>query len=173
MASRSKQKGSAWERDICKILGDHLGGNFMRVPNSGAFIGGVNSKRKAVMSEGQVKLLKGDIITPDHLPHIEAKNYGEFQFHQLWQDNGSKLLNSWIDQVKTTVDPDDIWFVIMKITRRGSWIVFDQQYMNEFDIPSYLVYTAEGKKYVITDLANFVNRNSPKLLTLCGPKITV
>lgn len=173
MPSKSKSKGNTWERAISKLLSDNLGGNFMRVPQSGAFVGGINSQRKEIMSEGQIKLLKGDIITPDHLPHmvIEAKNYGDFAFHQLWLENGSKQLNSWIEQVKTTIDPDDIWFVIFKITRRGSWIVFDKKYINAFNVSSYLIYVAEGSEYVITDLECFIERNTPNLLSLCGPKI--
>lgn len=71
----SKNKGKSWERDICKFLGNTLGGSFIRVPNSGAFIGGSNASRKVMLSDGQVRQAKGDIVPPDELIklNIEAK----------------------------------------------------------------------------------------------------
>ena len=38
---------------------------FIRVPTSGAFLGGKNYDRRLDMSDGQVMAFKGDIIPPD------------------------------------------------------------------------------------------------------------
>lgn len=86
MASSAKQKGNSWEREICKFLGETLGGNFQRVPNSGAYIGGKNVHRKASLEVGQARAAKGDIIPPDALPklNLEAKNYKVQDYCSGW-----------------------------------------------------------------------------------------
>ena len=46
MASKSKNKGKGFEREVCKILGEIYDDNFERVPHSGAFVGGRVHLRK-------------------------------------------------------------------------------------------------------------------------------
>ena len=41
MANKNKNKGKAFERQICEILTNCFGINFQRIPNSGAYVGGV------------------------------------------------------------------------------------------------------------------------------------
>jgi len=65
MPSKSKIKGSAFEREMAKFLSEKYDESFVRVPNSGAYIGGKNQKRTDVLSEGQIRAFKGDIIPPD------------------------------------------------------------------------------------------------------------
>ena len=45
MSSKSKAKGSGWERDVCQTLSELYDDNFMRVPNSGAYTGGMIAHR--------------------------------------------------------------------------------------------------------------------------------
>ena len=180
MTSKSKQKGNAWEREITKFLGDTLGGNFMRVPNSGAYMGGKNSFRKSFLSDGQQRAAKGDIIPPDEFPklNIEAKNYKDIAFHQLI--NGScKQLDTWIDQTEEPADDDDVSFTIFKITRKGSWVAFKYSLIEEFDMSSlsYIVYrkdfgTTKHCDYVIVDYETFFKNNveSVKKLGANGKK---
>ena len=66
MPSKSKAKGSSYERDLAKFLSEKYNGSFVRVPNSGAYIGGSNFHRATNLSEGQVRGFKGDIIPPDN-----------------------------------------------------------------------------------------------------------
>lgn len=157
MASKSKQKGSSWERDICKIMGEELGGNWMRVPNSGAFIGKSNQFRKANMDDNQIKLAKGDIIPPDDYKHIniEAKSYNEIAFHQII-DGCCKQLDNWIEQTEQVAEYNDFSMTIFKITRRGSWIAFTYDIFDRFEMNSYVIY---NKKYVITDFISFIKNN--------------
>ena len=72
MPSKSKAKGSSYERDLAKFLSEKYNGSFVRVPNSGAYIGGSNFHRATNLSEGQVRGFKGDIIwdksKPDGTP---------------------------------------------------------------------------------------------------------
>ena len=38
MPSKSKAKGSSYERELAKFLSEKYNGSFVRVPNSGAYI---------------------------------------------------------------------------------------------------------------------------------------
>ena len=40
MSKKSKQKGKSWERDVCIFLSELYSDSFIRVPNSGAYVGG-------------------------------------------------------------------------------------------------------------------------------------
>ena len=87
MTAKSKIKGNAGERELCKLLSEIFLGSFVRVPNSGANVGGKNVHRRASLSTTQDRAFRGDIIPPDHLPKliIESKSYKSFPFHQLLQ----------------------------------------------------------------------------------------
>ena len=65
MASPQKVKGKSYENAKAKFLTDIFDQKFIRVPTSGAFLGGKNYDRRLDMSEGQVMAFKGDIIPPD------------------------------------------------------------------------------------------------------------
>ena len=163
----SKQKGSSWEREICNFLGETLGGNFIRVPNSGAFIGGKNTARKVLMDTGQIRNAKGDIIPPDALPllNIEAKNYADIAFNQIL--NGTcKQLDTWIDQTEEPADGNDVSFTIFKITRQGSWVAFKAHLKDSVDLAglTYVIYrkahgTPEACDYIIVDHESFFVQN--------------
>ena len=79
------------------------------MPNSGAFLGKSNNYRKEILHEGQIRIMKGDIIPPDTWKYFncEAKNYGEFPFHQLIQDE-CKLLETWLSQLMDVADQNDM-----------------------------------------------------------------
>lgn len=167
MPSKGKIKGNSWERDICKFLGTTLGGNFMRVPNSGAFTGGMNSFRRSRLSDTQVRNSKGDIIPPDHLKHmvIEAKSYKDFTFHLLLSDE-CKQLDTWIKQTLDAVDEGDNWFTIFKINRKGSYVVFDKNLIQKHQLvlASHVIY----KDYAICDFESFFTNNKDVILSICA-----
>ena len=125
--SKSKQKGKGWERDVCLFLSDLYNDSFIRVPGSGAFIGGTNQFRKEYLSEEQIKLSRGDIIPPVKYPFFlaECKNYANFPFHQLISKHKIPLLDSWIEQVEHDVtNENDLWLLFIKITRKGSYVLY-------------------------------------------------
>lgn len=176
MTSKAKSKGNSWEREICVFLGATLGGNFQRVPNSGAFIGGANSQRKATLSVGQTRAAKGDIIPPDDLPklNLEAKNYADIAFHQII-DGECKQLDKWIDQTEEPADADDVSFTIFKITRRGSWVAFKASLLPGLDLTglSYVTYRkgfsgASPCDYVIVTHEKFFTQNKAAVRKLGG-----
>lgn len=181
MTSRAKQKGNAWEREICSFLGKVLGGNFMRVPNSGAYMGGKNTFRKTYMSEGQQRAAKGDIIPPDELPklNIEAKNYADIAFHQIINGN-CKQLDGWIDQTEEPADEDDVSFTIFKITRKGSWTVFKASLLPSFNMEGLTFVTyrkgygdASACDYIVVDYEKFFTQNSEQVKELGSSGIKV
>ena len=127
MASKSKTKGATWEREFANFLGELYGEKFVRVPNSGAFVGGANSVRKAGLDAGQIQSFKGDIMPPSSWIHFncECKNYKEFPFHQL-PSGTVAILEKWISQCCEAAEPNDFSFVVIKITRKGTYILAPQ-----------------------------------------------
>ena len=147
MSSKSKNKGKSWERDVCLFLSELYNQSFIRVPGSGAFIGGSNQFRKETLSEEQIKLSRGDIIPPQNYPYFlaECKNYAEFPFHSLVSNSSIALLDTWIEQVEHDVtDENDLWLLFIKITRKGQFVLFD---MNLFDDDYFKGFLTSGVKY--------------------------
>ena len=165
--SPSKSKGNRGEREICMFLSETLGGSFVRVPNSGAFIGGKNSFRKMSLSNTQQILSKGDIIPPDNLPKlvIESKNYKDFSFHQLICDGDCKQLDEWIEQTVCVCDDSDVWFTIFKINNKSTYIVFDCRLVEKFIMPTNYV---NYKTFIITEMKPFVVKNKENIITICS-----
>ena len=127
MPSKSKAKGNSWELDVAKFLSDTYGSTFLRVPSSGAFVGGKNTHRKSSLDAGQLASKKGDIHPPMGWKHfnLECKSYADFPFHQLWYAD-VKILDSWIAQQKDVEDKGDLNLILIKISRKGQWVVFPQ-----------------------------------------------
>ena len=128
MPSAAKQKGNAWERDVAKDLSETFNENFIRVPNSGAYTGGANVFRIDQLTEQQKRMMDGDIMVPPCLSRykIECKNYKAFDFHQLFNEN--KTLDKWIKQAEFGL----LWFLVIKVTRKGSFILFRKEISNHF-----------------------------------------
>jgi Holliday junction resolvase len=124
MPSKQKTKGSNFEREIAQFLTEQFVSPFVRVPNSGAFIGGKNSQRKQTLSEDQVRSFKGDIIPGPgfEFMNIECKSYKSFAFHQLFNSSECKQLDTWIDQCMMVADPGDLNLLFMKFSRQGTFV---------------------------------------------------
>lgn len=123
MPSKSKQKGSSWEREVAKYLSETYGGSFIRNNSgSGAYIGGANSVRKATLSEAQIRHSKGDVVPPEDWRwfNAEAKFYSDLAFHQLL-DTCSQL-EAWLDQLMAVSDPHDVNILFMKFNRKGRYV---------------------------------------------------
>lgn len=127
MPSKSKAKGNAWELEVAKFLSDTYNDSFLRVPSSGAFVGGKNTHRKASLDQGQLSSKKGDIHPPMAWKHfnIECKSYADFPFHQLWYAD-VKILDAWIQQQKDVEDEGDLNLIFIKISRKDKWVVYPQ-----------------------------------------------
>ena len=159
MPSAAKQKGNAWERDVAKDLSETFNENFIRVPNSGAYTGGANIFRIDQLTEQQKRMMDGDIMVPPCLSRykIECKNYKAFDFHQLFNEN--KTLDKWIKQAEFGL----LWFLVIKVTRKGSFILFRKVIGKHFSYKNYLSYK---DKYVITDYKEFWQENADAIRRL-------
>ena len=159
MPSAAKQKGNAWERDVAKDLSETFNENFIRVPNSGAYTGGANVYRIDQLTEQQRRMMDGDIMVPPCLSRfkIECKNYKSFDFHQLFNEN--KTLDKWITQAEFGL----LWFLVIKVTRKGSFILFRKDISNKFLYKNFLLYK---QKYIITDYREFWVNNEDAIRRL-------
>lgn len=151
----SKNKGKSGERELCKMLESYFGGSFIRVPGSGAFIGGRNVVRKETLSDGQIRNSKADIITPDHMPKfvLESKFYADFPFHMFLTSKDVPLLDTWIGQQLDIVDPGDFWMVCFKINRKGWFGCIE--YSADFTYRNHIRY----KNYIVFNLKEFLEDN--------------
>ena len=101
--------------------------SFIRIPSSGAFVGGKNNFRKTQIDASQLQGKKGDIHPPEAWKHwnIECKSYADFPFHQLWTTN-VKILDSWIAQQHDVEDEGDLNLILIKISRKDKWVVYQK-----------------------------------------------
>jgi hypothetical protein len=166
MTSKSKQKGSNFERDCAKFLSDLYSASFHRNLNgSGAYIGGRNVFRKGTLSESQIRNSKGDITPPEDfdLLNIECKSYASFEFDHLYTD--SKLLDTWLSQLMTVADGEDLNILMFKITRRGRFIAVESKH--NWELGNHTVYNSKLLgNWIITDFDHFFKLNSEKVKTL-------
>lgn len=139
MPSKSKAKGNAWELEVAKFLTETYGETFIRIPSSGAFVGGKNAFRKDTLGSAQVQSKKGDIHPPESWKHwnLECKSYADFPFHQLWYTD-VKILDAWIQQQKDVEDEGDLNLILIKISRKEKWVLFPQGL--GFVVDRYLLY---------------------------------
>ena len=167
MAVNGKQKGNTYEREIAKTLSDLYGASFVRAAHSGAFIGGSNAYRKSVLSEGQIKSFKGDIIPPDEWKHFncECKSYSDFGSHQLFTPDGSKVLDGWIDQMMSVAEPGDCNILFMKFNRKGQYIAVLEN--EDWHLQNYVRYGSRYGSFIITELNSFLTLNSNLLKAYC------
>jgi hypothetical protein len=157
--SKSKTKGKSWENDVAKHLSSLYGESFIRVPFSGAYIGGKNNVRKEFLHEGQIRSMKGDIVPPMDWKHFncECKNYADFPFHQFVQGE-IKLLETWLDQLHDVADPGDFNILIMKFSRKGKYIACKEVVLG--DNQNYIVYnSSKWGKWIISDYDIFWKMN--------------
>lgn len=139
MTSKSKAKGNAWELEVAKFLTETYKESFIRIPSSGAFVGGKNTFRKTQIDAAQLQGKKGDIHPPEAWKYwnMECKSYADFPFHQLWYAD-VKILDAWIQQQKDVEDDGDLNLILIKISRKEKWVVFPQ--LLGFQTDRYLHY---------------------------------
>jgi hypothetical protein len=167
MPSKSKNKGSGYERQVATFLSSIYKESFIRVPGSGAYIGGKNTNRKEILHEGQVRTFKGDIVPGQSFPkfNAECKFYADFPFHQLFS-GGVKILESWIDQCMVVADPGDFNIIFMKFNRKGEYIA--TPYRDDLDKPCGLVYESINHgSWIFMDHDTFWEYNANRVKELC------
>jgi hypothetical protein len=157
--SKSKNKGSSFEREVATFMSKLYNESFVRAPHSGAYIGGTNSYRKEYLSENQAKSFKGDIIPPDgwNQFNAEAKSYADFPFH-LVLTGECKQLNSWLDQLMAVAESNDVNILFMKFNRKGKFVCVQSKLTWITD--QFLYYTSEKyNDWILIEFDHFWKHN--------------
>lgn len=168
MPSKSKNKGSGYERQVASFLSSLYNESFIRVPGSGAYIGGKNTGRKEVLHEGQVRTFKGDIVPGQSFPKMnaECKFYADFPFHQLFSGN-VKILESWIEQCMIVSDPDDFNIIFMKFNRKGEFVATPVN--SSLVAPCGLLYESNNHgSWIFVEHTVFWEHNAQRVKELCA-----
>ena len=172
MTSPQKAKGSGFEREVAKFLSDLYGESFIRAPGSGAYIGGKNQHRTAVLHEGQVRSFKGDIVPGQSFSkmNIECKFYADFPFHLLLSGD-CKVINTWIEQLMDVAEIGDVNLLFMKFNRKGRYVAVQ---CGSTWITDNFVYYSSSKfgDWLIGEFDDFFLHNSTLLKTYSGTSDT-
>ncbi len=162
MGKSSKDKGTAWELEVAKILEENFEGKFSRTPRSGAMFGGENAENAEGERQDVVEILTGDIITPKDFPFtIEAKHYDDFKFsHMLNGEN--KDLDGWIEAAEKDAElAKRLPMIIAKFSYIGSYVVFDYRIIKTDDgiCPStyFVNHMIYRRKWMMISLEEFLN----------------
>lgn len=165
MPSPQKQKGSSFEREVANFLTKTYNESFIRAPGSGAYVGGKNQARKEILHEGQIRSFKGDIVPGQSFPlfNAECKSYADFPFHLVLAGD-CKVLNTWLDQLMTVAEPNDISILFMKFNRKGRFVAVqnDCQWITD----NFMYYsTKKYSDWLIIEFDSFFTTNKDLLKT--------
>jgi hypothetical protein len=171
MTSPSKSKGNSFERQVAQFLTKLYGETFIRAPGSGAYVGGLNQRRKQYLHEGQIRSFKGDIVPGQSFPKMnaECKSYKDFLFHQLFQGS-NKTLESWINQCMDAADTGDFNIIFMKFNRKGTFVAVQLTDTTStfFKLQNHICYQSETYgSWAFMDFNNFFNLNTSTVQQLC------
>ena len=168
MPSPQKAKGSSWERDVAKFLTTLYGETFIRAPGSGAYVGGINAKRKEILHEGQVRAFKGDSVPGQSFPNFnaECKSYKTFPFHRLLFPDPLPILEEWISQLMDVADTNDFNILIMKFNHIGKYIAVESKHNTK--AKNYIDYWSNttGSNWRLSNFEEFFTMNSELVKTL-------
>jgi hypothetical protein len=168
MTSPQKAKGNSWERTIAIYLSELYGESFIRVPGSGAYIGGKNQSRTQFLHEGQIRNFKGDIVPGESFTkfNAEAKSYADFPFHQVLAGS-CKQLDTWLDQLMSVAEDGDLNILFVKINRKGKFVAVQSKYTWVTD--QFMYYTSKNQgDWVIVDFGHFFKHNRDLLKAYSG-----
>lgn len=167
MPSPQKQKGSSFEREVAQSLSKLYGESFIRAPGSGAYVGGKNQSRKEVLHEGQIRSFKGDIVPGQSFTkfNIECKFYADFPFHQVLSGE-CKQLDSWLEQLMTVAEIEDVNILFMKFNRKGKFVAVQTKFTWVTDQFMYFSSKKCGD-WVLIEFDHFFKNNKDLLRTYC------
>jgi hypothetical protein len=150
MGINGNRKGKCWERDFSKILGEIFGGEFRRVPQSGAFFGGQNRSRAIGVREDAKEILSGDIIVPLNFPYsIECKSYKDLDFHKIIQGE-CKQLDTWLSQAESDAEfSKKKMLLAIKIVRKGEFVCVKESDVQGTVFENGMRYK---NKYILADM---------------------
>lgn len=167
-----KRKGNTYEREVANDLSKMFKDTFRRVPQSGAYVGGMNRVINEGLRQDAKEILAGDIIAPIWFPFvIEVKNYADTPKLQNLFSRGDKDLDEWLVQVyKESQITGKPWLLQFKITslRGKEFICVDLNFFNKkvATLPeSYMIYKGAiiiDKKIFYKDFFKFFDDRFPE-----------
>ena len=121
MPSKSKIKGSTFERDVAKKLNEFFATDqFSRAFGSGAFVGKSNWNKRKGMSTEVKNALAGDIMVPEwFIFNVECKHYDKSPiYHNLLSSDGDIKMNEWLSKsIHDGLNTQTLPLVVFKTTR--------------------------------------------------------
>ena len=155
MPNKSKNKGSAFEREIAKALTEATGAEWLRSSGSGAFFGGRNFHRTATASQTALRDRSGDLTPPDGIRMtVECKRYKELPDVM---SGSSAQLESWLAQLMESSQPDDFMILIMKGDRKPALAAVEAKHgMDECVKGNHLRYRMESGDWTICGFDDFL-----------------
>lgn len=171
MSSKSKNKGSSWERSVAADLSSWYGESFIRTPSSGGYVGGTNSSRKETLHEDTVRVMKGDIVVPPEFSNlvIECKSYKDFKWHQFFFDAPIPKLEGWLKQLDDSADDGDIQLLIMKFDYVGKFVAAPEKHGFQFTHGAKYSSETYGN-WIVTNYSDFFKLNR-ELLKIISKKV--
>lgn len=158
-----KQKGKRGESELAKILEEVWKAPFLRVPNSGAYVGGQNIARRERLSENQARVFSGDIIVPEDFGDfvIECKFHRDLPYHKILKGEET-ILNKWIEQVESY--GPGAWLLAFKTNRKGWYFLSESSIVEHCEIKRYSIVRFEnGNRYAIFSLEELRNITSEQI----------
>lgn len=151
MPSKSKIKGSTFERDIAKKLNEYFDTDeFSRAFGSGAFVGKSNWTKRKGMSIEVKNALAGDIMVPGWFKfNIECKHYDKSPlYHNLLSSSGDNKMDEWLSKsIHDGINTNTLSLVFFKTTRIFTGIALPQSMLSN-DVNHFCSY----KGFVIVDI---------------------
>ncbi len=162
--NKSKNKGKQFERTVCKIFESVYNEQFIRVPNSGAFIGGSNINNIKITENGQnLSYFRGDIIPPKKYEKliIECKKRAKIDLYSIITGNITEI-KEWLKQLYNDYRPDEqfIRLLIISANSKKPLVVFNSKYHLEYTFQNYLIIQIDNiienlsKDFIITELSD-------------------
>lgn len=155
----SKKKGNRGELAICKLLSEHFGEKFNRVPASGA-ISTIHQ-----LQTNSARTLAGDLITPDNFKFSIENKYGyDIDLYNLFQsDNGDKRkFIDFIEQAKFDAQKVDglLPMVIYTRTRKKPLVGFSKNNLDNVLLSLLDQFFSIKIEKIVKDSSGFSGKNT-------------
>lgn len=140
MANPSKNKGTAYESKICKLLTEELKIEFKRMPLSGA-----------------IEYLKGDLWVPSDTagwPYtFELKHYAELEWNNFLTAKSTDILQFWVQATEAAETMKKKPLLIFRWNRSKDFIGYNDYSIN---CPNYVEINSFGHKFRISLLTEWL-----------------
>ena len=168
MRSKSKQKGSAFERKICKALSLWISGSREDLFWRSAMSGG-----RATLAGKKAQGQAGDICAIDPLGHkltdkfyIECKNYEDLNFDSYIYDNKGILASMILENHWKAAELNKTLMLVFKENRRPEMVLFNTTFY--LDRSYVITNNLPPNPFIIYKLSDILSLDFGKFLRMSG-----